>query len=105
MRRWPSQVLPLTDEIKEKIGLARQVSGKQTLRDRVRETNTPRSQIELGERKVVRVEPGCFGSEFNVSKAVCLKSNEAADSRDMLAQGMSVPRKGQVKLSKHTKVE
>lgn len=52
MGRWPSQVLTLTDEIKEKVGQARQVSGKQTPRDRVKETNTPRSQIELGEWKV-----------------------------------------------------
>ena len=37
--RWPSQVFPLTDEIKENLGHARQVSGKQTQRDRARETN------------------------------------------------------------------
>lgn len=42
----------MTDEIKEKLGQARQVSGKQTPSDRVRETNTPQSQIELGEWKV-----------------------------------------------------
>lgn len=52
MGRWPSQVLTLTDEIKEKVGQAKQVSGKQTPRDRVRETNTPQSQTELGEWKV-----------------------------------------------------
>lgn len=48
MGRWPSQVLTLTDEIKEKPGQARQVSGKQTPGDRVGETNTSQSQIELG---------------------------------------------------------
>lgn len=32
-------------------------------------------------------QPGCFGSEFNMSKSVCLKSNEAAGSLSMLAQG------------------
>lgn len=37
--RWPSQVFPLTDEINENLGHARQVSGKQTQRDRARETN------------------------------------------------------------------
>lgn len=50
------------------------------------------------------VEPSCFGSEFNMSKPVCLESNEAAESRYMLAQGMSVS-KAKSKLSKLTKVE
>lgn len=35
-------------------------------------------------------EQGCFGSEFNMSKSVCLKSNEAAESENMLAEGISV---------------
>lgn len=80
MGRWPSQVLTLTDEIKEKLGQARQVSDKQTPGDRVGETNTSQSQIELGEWKVGEVELGCFGSELNMSKPVCLKSNEPAES-------------------------
>lgn len=41
MGRWPSQVLTLTDEIKEKVGHARQVSGKQTPGDRVRDQHSP----------------------------------------------------------------
>lgn len=42
----------MTDEIKKKVGQARQVSGKQTPRDGVRETNTFQSHIEPGEWKV-----------------------------------------------------
>lgn len=49
------------------------------------------------------VELDCFGSEFNMSKSVCLKSNEAAESRNMLAQGILVESKS--RLSKFTEVE
>lgn len=57
------------------------MSRKQTPRDGVRETNTFQSHIGLGEWKVAGVELACLGSEFNMSKSVCLKSNEAAESR------------------------
>lgn len=72
MGRWPSQVSTLTDGIKEKVGQAGQVSGKQTPGGRAEETNTSQSQTA---QEKGGVWLGCFGSKFSMSKPVCRKNN------------------------------
>lgn len=68
MGRWPSRVSMLTDGIKEKLGQAGQVSGKQTPRGRDK-------HFPITDRGGKGVQLGCFRSEFNMSKPVCRKNN------------------------------
>lgn len=100
MGRWPSQVLTLTDEIKEELGQARQVSGKQTPRDEVRETNTSQSQTEGGEWKVAAWSQVVLGLSSICPNLFVWTGN--AESWNVLPGGMLVAKS---KRSEFTKVE